>query len=210
MKDEVSLAVSCSVIDPYRDNGGRDDWKTEIASAYPELFDRPRGLPECGGGWKRLVYQACEEIREALRTDQCNVIKLVVIKQSNGVLNILWEGALSARARTEVERAIELAYMRSAETCEVCGYEGRLYSCDGWLHTACVGHGRGKLASWKRKASAVRVVRGTVGGRLQILSCRQYDRECNCFVEVSPDTLEIEIDELLAEYEPQRSPFFCF
>jgi hypothetical protein len=209
MKDETRLVISCSVIDPHRDNGGRDDWKTEIASAYPELFDRPRGLPECGGGWKHLILQACEEIRDALSTDQGNAIKLAVIKQRYGVLNILWEGTLSARARAEVESAIEGAYMKSAETCEVCGYEGRLYTCDGWLLTACTGHGRGKLASWKRKAKTVRVVRGTVEGKLQILSCRQYDRECDCFVDVSPASLGIGIDEILAQYEPQRSPFCC-
>ncbi len=210
MTDEACLAISCSVIDPYRDNGGRDDWKAEIACAYPDLFDPPRGLPECGGGWKHLIYQACEEIRDVFKTDQGNTIKLVVIKQRYGVLNIFWEGTLSAPARAAVERTIERAYVESAETCEVCGYKGRLYTCEGSLLTACTGHGRGKLASWTRKANTVRVVRGTIDGRLQVLSCRQYDRDCDCFVDVRPDSLQIRIEEMLSEYEPHRSPYVCF
>jgi hypothetical protein len=210
MNDEARLATSCSVIDPYLENGGRDDWKAEIASAYPELFDLPRGLPECGGGWKHLIYQACEEVRGALKRDAGSLIKLVVMKQRCGVLNILWEGTLSGRARAAVESAMERVYMESAATCEICGHEGRLYTCEGWLLTACTGHGRGKLASWKRKANTVRVVRGMVDGRLQVLSCRQFDPECDCFVDLSPDSLEIGIDEMLAQYEPQRSRFVCF
>jgi hypothetical protein len=199
MKNEARFEMSCSVIDPHLENGGRDDWKVEIGSAYPELFAPPLGLPECGEGWKRLIYEVCEEIKGVLTTDQSNAIKLVLIRQRYGALNIFWEGTLSARARAAIEMALERAYVKSAETCEVCGYEGRLYTCDGWLLTACTGHGRGKLASSTRKADTVRVVRGTVDGKPQILSCRQYDPECNCFVDVSLESLETDIDEMLAQ-----------
>jgi hypothetical protein len=209
MKDEPPFATLCSAVDPALDNGGRDDWKAEIASEYPEIFDWPRGSPECGGGWKRLVYQACEEIRGALKMDQGDNIKLIMIKQRYGVLNIFWEGALSGGARAAVEGAIESVYVESGKTCEVCGHEGRLYTCEGWLLTACTGHGRGKLASLKRRADTVRVVRGTIDGRFQILSCRQYESEFDCFVDVPPDSLEIDLDEMLAQYEPKRSPFTC-
>ncbi|WP_128970729.1 hypothetical protein [Bradyrhizobium tropiciagri] len=201
MKDESRLPIRCTAIDPNLENGGRDDWRADIARAYPELFDPPRGLPECGEGWRHLIEQACSEIRAALKENATNVLKVTLIKQRYGVLNIFWEGALSGCTRTAVERAIECAYVESAQTCESCGFEGRLYTCAGWLITACTGHGKGKPAPWKRKAAAVRVVHGMIGGERQILSCRQYDRECDCFADVPPDGLEISVEELLSQSE---------
>lgn len=206
MKDETGLPIRCTVVDPRLENGGRDDWRAEIASAFPELFELPRGLPECGGGWRDLIEDACTEIRKALETDQDNTLKMVLIKQRSGVLNIFWEGTLSAHARTAVERAIERAYVESARTCEVCGFEGRLYTCDGWLMTACTGHGKGKVAPRKRRAETVRVVHGTIAGKPQILSCRQYDRECDYFVDVPANSLEIG-EGTLSQEGSQRLPW---
>ena len=208
MKDEGCCSIRCTVVDPYVENGGRDDWRTEIALAYPELFEPPRGLPECGGGWKDLIEDACREIREILETDRGSTLKMVLIKQRHGVLNIFWEGTLSARARTAVERATEWAYVRSAQTCEVCGFEGRLYTCSGWLVTACAGHGRGKIAPRKRRAKSVRILQGTIAGKLQILSCRQYDPECNCFVDVPADSLMVGIEAAPSQKASQRLPWF--
>ncbi|WP_407112433.1 hypothetical protein [Bradyrhizobium sp. LMG 9283] len=206
MGNEARLPICCTVIDPRLENGGRDDWRADIATSYPELFDPPRGLPECGGGWKAIIHEACREIRDALKTDQGNTLKIMLIRQRAGVLNIFWEGMLSARVRAAVERTIEWAYVESARTCEVCGFEGRLYTCEGWLTTACTGHGKGKLTPRKRKAAAVRVVRGTIDGKLQILSCRRYDRDGDCFIDVPPDSLEIGIERMLSE---SYSPIFA-
>lgn len=207
MKDETGLRIRCTVVDPRLENGGRDDWRTEIALAFPELFEPPRGLPECGGGWRYLIEDACTEIRKALETDQENTLKMILIKQRSGVLNIFWEGTLSARARTAVEQTIERAYIESARTCEVCGFEGRLYTCAGWLTTACTGHGKGKVAPWKRRDETVRVVQGTMVGKPQILSCRQYDREYDCFFDVAADSLEIGTEETLSQEGSQRLPW---
>jgi len=206
MKDETGLPIRCTVVDPHVENGGRDDWKAEIASAFPDLFEPPRGLPECGGGWRYLIEDACARIREALEADQDNTLKMVQINQKAGVLNMFWEGTLSARARTKVERAIEQAYIESARTCEVCGFEGRLYTCAGWLTTACTGHGKGKVAPWERRVETVRIVQGTMAGKPQILSCRQYDPEDDCFFDVAFDSLEIGTQETLSQEGSQRHP----
>ena len=194
------MRVPCIAIDPDLDIGGRDDWRSEIASDYPELFELPRGLPECGKGWKYLIWRVCREIRDALDADQGDVLRIVKIKQRYGVLNIFWDGTLSAVARIAVERAIESAFVESAQKCEVCGFPGRLYTCEGWLQTGCTGHGRGKLERSKRRLdNTVRVVCGTIAGKPQILSCRQYDSKYDCFVDVSADSWALEVEEILSQ-----------
>jgi hypothetical protein len=152
-------------------------------------------LPECGGGWRHLIVEACTRIENALKPGDGDIIKVVQIKERYGVLHIYWEGKLSARAIAEVEEAIELAYVASAYTCEICGGDGRLYSSAGRLLTACTGHGRGKPVPWKRRVESIRVVRGTIDGQVRILSCRQYDRLGDCFVDVTSDSLEIGVEE---------------
>jgi hypothetical protein len=192
---ETDCPIPCRVVDPDLEYTGRDNWRAEIVSSYPNLFHTREGLPECGWGWRDLIDKACMGIENALKPGEGDIIKVVQIHEKYGVLHILWEGTLSARARTEVERAIEWAYIKSAYTCEICGFDGRIYNCAGWLLTACTGHGRGKPAPWKRRAENIRVVRGIIDGQVRILSCRQYDRWGDCFVDVAPDSLEIGVEE---------------
>jgi hypothetical protein len=192
MTEEIGRPILCRVIDPDLENGGRDDWRTEIVSSYPKIFQPPEGLPECLGGWRHLIHSTCRAIEDALKLNEGNTLKVLQINQRYGVLNIYWEGTLSARARTEVERAIEWAYIKSAYTCEICGFDGRIYNCAGWLLTACTGHGRGKPAPRQRRADSIRVVLGTVDGQARILSCRQYERMYDCFCDIPPDSLEID------------------
>jgi hypothetical protein len=102
-------------------------------------------LPECREGWRYIIEDVCKEIGDALRPEEGDIINLVKIIENGGLLNIFWEGTLSARARVEVEQATERANVRSADECEICGFRNaRLYSSNGWLQTACTGHGRGK------------------------------------------------------------------
>jgi hypothetical protein len=131
-----------------------------------------------------LIEDACREIEDALRPEEGDTINVVKIVERGGLLHIFWQGTLSARARAEVERAIELANISSARTCEICGSDGRLYSSNGWLLTACTGHGRGKPASWKRRLRFVRLVRGTIDGQDRVLSCRQYAPEHDGFFDI--------------------------
>jgi hypothetical protein len=194
---ETGSPIPCRVVDPDVEalQLGRDEWRADIVSTHSRIFQPPKGLPECREGWRRLIEDACREIENALKSDEGDTITVVKIMERCGLLHIFWEGTLSARARTEVEKAIEWANIESANTCEICGGDGRLYSSAGWLLTACTGHGRGKPVPWKRRVESIRVVRGTIDGQVRILSCRQYDRLCGCFVDVPPDSLKIGAEE---------------
>jgi hypothetical protein len=193
MTEEQGCPIPCRVVDPDVEalRQGREEWRAEIVSTYSRIFHRPKSLPECGEGWRWLIEDACKEIEDALRPEEGDTINLVKIIERGGVLNIFWEGTLSARARVEVERAIEWANMKSAHTCEVCGDLGRLYTSNGWLLTACTGHGRGKRVSWKRRVPFIRIVRGTVDKQDRVLSCRQYQPEDDGFFDVPYESLEV-------------------
>jgi hypothetical protein len=193
MTEERGCPIPCTVVDADAEalQFGRDEWRADIISAFPRLFHPPKSLPECREGWQWLIEAACKEIEDALRPEEGDTINLVKIIERGGVLNIFWEGTLSARARVEVERAIERANVDSAHTCEICGGVGRLYTSNGWLLAACTGHGRGKPASWKRRDRFVRIVRGTVDGQDRVLSCRQYDPEDDGFFDIPYESLEV-------------------
>ncbi|MGL3108208.1 hypothetical protein [Bradyrhizobium sp. BR 1432] len=190
MKETRSL-VQCRSLDPNEDamRLGRDEWKAEIVSSYPTIFQPPRGLPECRAGWEQLIDETCSKIEDALKPEEGDTLTISRIIERCGRLHIFWEGILSARARAEVEKAIERASIESGDTCEICGGEGRLYSSGGWLLTACTGHGRGKPLSWKRRVGFVRIVRGTIDGKDLILSCREYEPEHDLFVDIPPETI---------------------
>jgi hypothetical protein len=193
MTEEIGLPIPCSVVDPVEEASqqGRDEWRAGIVSAHSRIFPAPKSLPECREGWRYLIEGACRQIEDALRPEEGDTINVVKIIERGGVLHIFWEGTLSSRARAEVERAIERANIQSAYTCEICGDDGRLYTSNGWRLTACTGHGRGKPASWKRRIEFVRIVRGTIDGQDRILSCRQYDAECDVFFDIPPESLEV-------------------
>ena len=195
MTEETGCSIPCRVVDPNMEpfiQGGRDEWRTAIVTTYPRLFHPPIRLPECREGWRYIIEDACKEIGDALRPEEGDIINLVKIMENGGLLNIFWEGTLSARARVEVEQATERANMRSADECEICGsHNARLYSSNGWLLTACTGHGRGKPVSWKRRPRFLRIVRGTVDGQDRVLSCRQFDPEDDGFFDVPHESLEV-------------------
>lgn len=180
--------IRCRSFDPNEEamRFGRDEWKAEILSSHPKLFQPPKGMPECRAGWDQLIDIACNKIENALVPEDGDNLTVSRIFERCGHLHIFWEGALSTRARTEVEAAIEWANIESGCVCEICGGDGRLYSCDGLLLTACTGHGRGKLASRKR-IGFVRVVRGIVHGQDLILSCRKYDPQSDFFIDIPPE-----------------------
>src|ERR1700720_1976959 len=161
MTDETDCPIPCKVVDPDVEavRLGHKEWRAEIVSTYPRIFHPPKSLPECREGWRSLIEDACREIEDALRPEEGDTINVVKITERGGLLHIFWHGTLSARARAEGEKAIELANISSARTCELCGGDGRLYNSNGWLLTACPGHGRGKQVSWKRRHRFVRMVR---------------------------------------------------
>ena len=138
-----------------------------------------------------MIEDACREIEDALRPEEGDTINVVKIIERGGLLHIFWQGTLSARARAEVERTIEWANIESAHTCEICGDDGRLYTSNGWLLTACTGHGRGKPVSRKRRLRFVRIVRGTIDGQDRVLSCRQYEPDLEGFFDIARESLGV-------------------
>jgi hypothetical protein len=194
MTEETERPIPCRAIDPDMEpfiQGGRDEWRAEIVTSYPQLFHPPISLPECREGWRYIINDACKAIENALRPEEGDSINLVKIIECRGLLNIFWEGTLSARARVEVEQATEWANMRSAGECEICGSnDAHLYNSSGWLLTACIGHGRGKPLSWKRRPTFIRIVRGTVDGQDRVLSCRRYMPHDDRFFSIPYESLE--------------------
>jgi hypothetical protein len=189
---ETGCSIPCRVVDPDMEASqlGRGEWRANIISSYPRLFQPPKGWPECRQGWEFLIYKVCREIENALKPDEGDTITVTKIVESGGLLHIFWEGKLSARARAEIEKAIEWANMDSADTCEICGDDGRLYSSNGRLLTVCTGHGRGKPVSPTRRVGFVRMVLGTIDGQDRILSCRQYEPEFDGFFDIPPESLD--------------------
>ncbi|MET3973030.1 hypothetical protein [Bradyrhizobium sp. S3.9.1] len=120
-----------------------------------------------------------------------DTIKLAQIKEKHGTLRIYWEGSVSARAQTEIERLIELACARSACACEICGEEGRLYRRGDWLATACSLHAKGEPVPLKPGLENVYIVRGMAEENVGILSCRLYDLKTDSFIEIDPDSLGV-------------------
>jgi hypothetical protein len=174
-----------------------DDWRTELVWGHLKIFQPPEGLleaapgrPDCGIGWLGLLECTCVRIENAL--DEGDSVRVLQIKEKLGTLRMYWEGTLSEYAKAKVEEAIDLAYARSACTCEICGEEGRLHIRGGWLATACADHAKGEPVPVKPEFDNLHITRGTIDGHVRIISCRRYDRATDSFVDVPPDSLGIE------------------
>ena len=173
------------------------DWKIELIRAHTRLFyplkedlEGAQGYPECNDGWRDLIERACVRIENAL--DNGDTIKISQIKEKYGTLRFYWSGRLPSEAKAKVDEVVDLAKARSAFTCEIYGAEGRLYSCGGWLATACSEHARGEPAPVRPGFENLHVVRRFGAGGLQMVSCRRYDRATDAFVDVDPGSLGIE------------------
>jgi hypothetical protein len=174
-----------------------NDWRIELIEAHMRLFHPPKGhlegvqgYPECNEGWRDLLERACSRIEASL--GRRNIFRVVQIKEKYGTLRFYRDGKLPEKVEIEVAEAIALAEARSACTCEICGAEGRLYSRGGWLATACAQHARGEAVPVRPGFENLRIVRRMVEGRVQIISCRRYDRSTDAFVDVDPSSLRIE------------------
>jgi hypothetical protein len=173
------------------------DWRVDLIEAHPGLFHphtgapgAAEGYPNCEEGWRDLLERACARIEAALV--EGGAFRALQIKEKFGTLRFYWEKDMSDAAKAKVEEAIALAEARSACTCEICGAEGRLYSRGGWLATACAQHARGEAVPIKPGFENLRIVRRIVEGRVQVISCRRYDRAGDTFVDVDPKSLGIE------------------
>lgn len=88
---------------------------------------------DCGDGWYKLLYSLCEGIQAVLikspeiRKEFC----VVQVKEKFGDLRFYTQGG-----NKEINKLIDEAESKSAETCELCGEKGGLRE-GGWLVTLC-------------------------------------------------------------------------
>jgi len=166
------------------------DWRADLVTAYPELFDptpgdppTAQGWPYVDDGWRDLLERACVRIRAAIR-DGGGSFKTVEIEEKYGTLRLYWTGSLSSEAVARVEEAVDLAEARSAVTCEICGEPGLLRG-NGWMATRCAAHAEGRRPIETDPDDHIYVFERVVGKRREVLY-RRYDRERDAFVLVPP------------------------
>jgi hypothetical protein len=172
------------------------DWRSDLVTAYSDLFDptagdppTARGWPWVSDGWSDLLESACVRIRAAVRADG-GTFHATQIKEKYGTLRFYWEGTLSPEADARVEEAIDLAEARSAVTCEICGEPGLLHG-PGWFTTRCAQHAEGRRPVKAEPGDDIHVIERVVGKRRNVLH-RRYDRESDSFVAVDPPGIEEE------------------
>ncbi|MET3970213.1 MULTISPECIES: hypothetical protein [unclassified Bradyrhizobium] len=177
-----------------------EDWRAELVWVHYKLFQPPEshpelaeGLPDCGIGWLGILDRLCTQLQYLLDEEgKGNTIKLMQIKEEQGLLRVSWNGLLSQSTTANVDKLIELACACSACTCEICSEEGRLYRRGSYLATACDLHAKGERAPMKPGLENIYIRRGEINGKIQILSCRRYDPKTNSFTDVSPASLGLE------------------
>ena len=169
------------------------DWREALMARHPDLFAiediggawRP-GYPDVGDGWRDLVELALTRIAGAAATQPPGALRVVQIKEKFGTLRLYLDFPVPSAVAARVTEAVELAEARSACTCETCGAVGRLWSFDGYLHTACDRHGRGRPVPVRPGREYLRIEWriGEDGAWKQRV--RRYDRDRDAFVEVPP------------------------
>ncbi|MHC2462430.1 hypothetical protein [Bradyrhizobium embrapense] len=164
------------------------DWRADLVTAYPDLFDptasdppAARGWPWVEKGWRDLLERACVRIRAALEAEG-GTFHATQIKEKFGTLRFYWEGTLSPRASARVEEAVDLAEARSAVTCEICGEPGVLHG-DRWVTTRCSKHAEGRRPIETDPDDGIYVFERVVGTRREVRH-RRYDRETDSFIDV--------------------------
>lgn len=91
-----------------------------------EMYELVNWGIECGGGWKDLLDNMTDEIKEVFPG-----MKFTQIKEKFGTLR-----AYCCGAPKEVHAIIEKYEATSAVTCEACGKPGALFD-DGWCKVRC-------------------------------------------------------------------------
>lgn len=90
---------------------------------------------QCGDGWFQLIWNLCEEIEAALKSDPVEGFKVEQVKEKFGSLRFY-----VSDENPRIEHAIKQAGELSEVTCENCGSrEGRIRVSNGW-HTCRCGY----------------------------------------------------------------------
>jgi hypothetical protein len=169
------------------------DWRIDLIEANSDLFHPvpndpgvAEASPECGSGWRELLERACARIRAAVQADG-GTFKFTQIMEKYATARLDWEGALSLEANTRIEEIIDLAWARSACTCEICGAEGCLHRAGDWLMTRCAAHAQGHPVPEKPGGENVTISHVVAHGtKTVIVKRRRYVRETDSFIELDP------------------------
>ena len=129
----------CQMSDPYDPYVAilerHKDWiKIDPARSLVGMF----GI-QCGPGWAGLVSKLFDDIAGEFRPHDL-MFSLLQITEKSGALHICCDIPHSFGAALVVRDAIDLALMRSTQTCRVCGSRGRLTLTRGSLGTLCADH----------------------------------------------------------------------
>lgn len=124
-------------------------YETDHAAAFTPILERHRdwleGEPhhsvfECEPGWAGLMFDLFDAVAPVVRADEGRV-EIRQIKEKYGVLSVIWRAFVSPEADAEIEALIDIAELRSAIECEVCGQPARLRG-KGWVQTLCDHHAK--------------------------------------------------------------------
>jgi hypothetical protein len=102
-------------------------WLTEVdyKDNYPRNFDDNLISFDCGIGWKSLIDELFESIKD---TDT----KISQIKEKFGTLRIYLDNASS-----EINKKVSELEKRSSKICEFCGSIEGVTTEGSWLKTLC-------------------------------------------------------------------------
>lgn len=88
---------------------------------------------DVGNGWVPILEELCFNLSRIIPED----FHLVQVKEKFGALRIY-----SNIHKKEFEDLMHEAALKSEETCEICGKEGKQTSVRGWIKTLCEPHAK--------------------------------------------------------------------
>lgn len=81
----------------------------------------------CGTGWLKLVDEVYDKLPNDLHINQAY--------QKWGLLMFDID-----EDNQEFESFLEIIKIKSSETCEICGSQGKEVTIENWIHTRCIDH----------------------------------------------------------------------
>lgn len=120
----------------------RDKLEQQLMDKFPFMEARSvfsgekLGFPfgcECGDGWYDIIYKLCDELNSLYIQNGKDLNEILVqqVKEKYGSLRF-YTGGLIEGGHDIISKYEDL----SAETCEICGKEGKLTGA-GWVQTLC-------------------------------------------------------------------------
>ncbi|WP_162820443.1 hypothetical protein [Microvirga calopogonii] len=118
------------------------DWQDEIRShtEWEWMFGRGGFYAECMGGWRNLLVDLIRKIDAHVQgewrkgDEDLPGFQVTQVKEKFGTLRFYCWGS-----DDQIDAWIEEAEEASANTCELCGKEGKIYG-HGWYMTRCPEH----------------------------------------------------------------------